>query len=71
MDLKRRTIAKALTWQTLGLISMTGLGYLTTGSLRAAGGLALAAFVTGTVSFVIHERLWARVAWGIHTDRPD
>lgn len=64
MQHPKRTMAKALTWQTTGLFVMAVLGYLTTGSIRAAGGLALASFATGTVTYFIHERIWDRIHWG-------
>ena len=64
MDTKGRTLAKTLTWQTCGLLMMAILGYVTTGSLTAAGGLAVASTVFGTISYILHERLWARIGWG-------
>ena len=70
MQHPKRTVAKALTWQTSGLFVMATLGYLTTGSMRAAGGLALASFATGTVTYFIHERIWDRIRWG-HISQQD
>lgn len=64
MDHKKRTVAKALTWQLMGFVMMVILGYLATGSINAAGGLAVATFVVGTVTYICHERVWARIAWG-------
>ena len=64
MEQKKRTIIKALTWQSMGFVVMTLLGYLTTGSLRSAGGLAMATFVSGTIMFIIHERVWEKINWG-------
>ena len=64
MDRPIRTLVKALTWQASGLVTMTGIGYLATGSVSAGGGIALASAVTGFVAFFLHERLWARVRWG-------
>jgi len=64
MQHPKRTLAKALTWQTSGFLMMAILGYLTTGSIRAAGGLALASFACGTVTYFIHERIWDRIRWG-------
>ncbi|TPW27055.1 DUF2061 domain-containing protein [Pararhizobium mangrovi] len=46
---------------------MTGLGYLFTGSLSAGGRLALVSMASGTVVYLVHERIWARVAWGRRT----
>jgi len=64
MQHPKRTMAKALTWQTSGLFMMAAIGYLTTGSMRAAGGIALASFSAGTVTYFIHERIWDRIHWG-------
>ncbi|WP_114287475.1 DUF2061 domain-containing protein [Candidatus Halocynthiibacter alkanivorans] len=64
MDSRRRLWAKAITWQVLGLFSMTALGAAFTGSFTAGGYFALAAAAIGLISYVIHERLWARVQWG-------
>lgn len=64
MESTRRTLLKAATWQLTGLASMAVLGYAITGSLEAAGGLALTSMALSTVCYVLHEKLWARVAWG-------
>jgi len=69
MDTRKRTILKALTWQTSGLIMTALIGFLFTGSMTAAGGLAVAGTATGTVTYVIHERLWASVRWGRAQER--
>ncbi|MEM9736177.1 MAG: DUF2061 domain-containing protein [Pseudomonadota bacterium] len=64
MDSTKRTVAKSLTWQTTGLISMAILGYIFTGSLGSAGTLALVSTALGTVTYVLHEKAWARIRWG-------
>ncbi len=64
MDSNLRLIMKSATWQGSGLIVMTGIGYLYTGSVSAGGGIALTSVVVGSVSFFLHEKIWARVAWG-------
>lgn len=64
METKRRTICKAITWQTSGLIVMSLIGYAMTGSFEAATGFAFIVAGLGAVLFVLHERLWSRVAWG-------
>jgi uncharacterized membrane protein len=64
MEQKKRTKIKAQTWQSMGFIVKTLLGYLNTGYLRSAGGLAVATFVTGTIMFIIHERVWEKINWG-------
>ena len=64
MDLPVRTLVKALTWQALGFVSMTLIGYLFTGSLQQGSGIALAACLAGFVAYLLHERLWNAVRWG-------
>ncbi|WP_319022473.1 MULTISPECIES: DUF2061 domain-containing protein [unclassified Meridianimarinicoccus] len=63
-DTPLRTLAKTLTWQGLGLLSMTLIGLAITGSVAAGGTIALIGAGVGTVCYVLHERLWARVRWG-------
>jgi len=65
METTLRSIVKALTWQALGLVTMTAIGYAVTGSARAGGAMALASAAIGLVAFIFHERLWARVRWGM------
>lgn len=64
MESTIRTIAKAVSWQLLGLLTMTLIGYLFTGSVAAAGSLAIVTAVIGAVCYVFHERAWNRIAWG-------
>ena len=64
MESPTRTIAKAVSWQLLGLLSMTLIGYLFTGSVAAAGSLAVVTTIIGAVCYVLHERVWNRIAWG-------
>ncbi|MBK0399291.1 DUF2061 domain-containing protein [Limibaculum sp. M0105] len=64
MDTTARTIAKAVCWQALGVVVMTLLGYLFTGSVGAGGALAVTSAAIGTVNYVAHERVWARISWG-------
>lgn len=64
METHTRSIVKAISWQMLGLVTMTLLAWLTTGDLLAAGGLALAGAISGFVCYILHERAWARIYWG-------
>lgn len=64
MDTKIRTVAKAVTWQILGLISMSALAFWQTGSLRGAVSLAVSASLLSIGVYVLHERLWGRIRWG-------
>ena len=64
MDSPRRTAAKAITWQAMGLLVMTGIGYGVTGSVGAGGSIAVLGAGVRTVYYVVHERVWARIRWG-------
>ena len=64
MDTARRTLAKAISWQTLGLAAMTLIGYLYTGSASQGGAIALTGMAAGFLTYFLHERAWARVRWG-------
>lgn len=68
METARRQIAKAVSWQTMGLATMTVIGYLLTGSVDVAGSFAVISAAVGLVAFVLHERLWARISWGLLQD---
>lgn len=64
METRRRSLAKAAIWQGLGLVSMSVIGWLVTGSIGLAGGLAVANVAVGFVCYLLHERLWAQITWG-------
>jgi len=64
METPKRTLAKAISWQLLGLFSMVVIGWLFTGSLTAAGTMAVVTTICGLVCYVLHERAWNRIAWG-------
>lgn len=64
MESPKRTLVKALTWQGLGLATMTGIGYLVTGSPGAGGTIALVSAAIGALFYIAHERIWARIGWG-------
>lgn len=64
MDSKIRTIAKAITWQILGLVSMSALAFWQTGSIGGALTLAFSASLMSIGVYVLHERAWGRIRWG-------
>ena len=64
MDTPKRTIAKALCWQALGLAAMLLIGYAYTGSFSQGGAIALTGMASGFVTYFLHERAWAKVRWG-------
>lgn len=68
METTRRTIAKAVSWQTVGLFVMTAITYVVTGSVSDGGLIAVVGCTCGMVMYVLHERVWANIAWGRQRD---
>lgn len=64
MDTRSRTLLKALTWQLLGIVTMTALSYPHTNSVWQALTIAASASASGFAFFVVHESIWNRVRWG-------
>jgi uncharacterized membrane protein len=65
METRTRTMLKSLTWQMLGIVTMTALGYSQIGSLSGALSIAFSASAMGFVFFFVHERVWSRIGWGL------
>ena len=64
MESRTRTVAKAITWQLLGLCTMSLLAWFQTGSVTGAFSFAFSAALVGFVMFFVHERIWGFVSWG-------
>ncbi|MBA90715.1 MAG: hypothetical protein CMJ43_08530 [Phyllobacteriaceae bacterium] len=71
MESRLRTVAKAATWQMLGLVTMSLLAWFQTGSIAGAFTFAASAALVGFVMFFIHERVWGFVRWGCQGSRAD
>jgi len=57
---KQSILLKALTWQALGLLSMTLIGYFVAGDWRIGGVVALISAAISFVLFLFHEWVWNR-----------
>jgi len=68
METKTRTITKAVMWQIMGLISMSTIAYIFTGSIGQGGTIALAGAAFSFFMYVIYERAWGRIGWGFADD---
>jgi uncharacterized membrane protein len=69
VETTRRAVAKAASWQALGLVVMTAITYPITGSVAEGGLVAILGAATGMLTYVLHEKAWANIAWGIRFDR--
>lgn len=48
----------------MGLVMMTLVGLVATGSAAIGGGMALVNAAIGLTLYVVYERIWAGIAWG-------
>lgn len=64
METRRRSVVKAVIWNVIGLICMSLVGYVATGSLGAGGLMAVINTAIGFTLYLIYERIWAGVHWG-------
>lgn len=64
MDSNIRLIVKSVSWQVMGILVMTLIGYVFTGSVSAGGAIAVAGAVTGLCTYFLHEKAWSMVSWG-------
>jgi len=64
MDSTFRIVIKGVSWQVLGIMTMTLLSYLHTGSFVSALSIASSAALSSFVFFFAHEKVWNMVRWG-------
>ena len=63
--LVRRSVVKAVTYRLVIMCLDFVTIYLFTGAARIAVGFMIASNVYTTIAYLVHERLWSRVTWGI------
>lgn len=68
METGIRSMVKAVMWQAMGLGTMLIVGILYTGSIAAGGAMAGINTLVGLATYMIYERIWARVTWGRPVD---
>ncbi|HEV2545881.1 MAG TPA: DUF2061 domain-containing protein [Stellaceae bacterium] len=61
----QRSFVKAMTYRILIMAMDFTTIYLFTGAVRIALGFMVASNIYTTVAYVLHERLWARIPWGL------
>ncbi|MCZ4267297.1 DUF2061 domain-containing protein [Rhodobacteraceae bacterium R_SAG6] len=66
METRGRSLVKAIVWNVIGLISMTVVGFVATGSFSAGGLMAGINTALGFTTYLIYERVWAGIRWGRH-----
>ena len=61
----RRSVVKAITYRVLIMALDFATIYLFTGRVAVAAGFMVASNVYTTLAYLLHERLWAHVGWGL------
>lgn len=64
MESGKRTLVKTIVWQLMGLISMSLVGFIITGSFVSGGMLAIVNTGIGIVMYISYERIWSKINWG-------
>ncbi|MBY5973200.1 DUF2061 domain-containing protein [Pseudooceanicola marinus] len=64
METPQRSLVKAVLWTLLGLLMMSLVGLMFTGSAQLGGAMALVNAALGLLCYMGYERIWARVRWG-------
>lgn len=66
METRIRTLVKSALWTLLGLLVMSLVGLLFTGSAMLGGAMAIVNAALGFVMYLAYERIWTRIRWGYH-----
>ena len=64
-DLMGRSVIKAITYRIVIMILDFATIYLFTRTLKVALGFMIVSNLYTTVAYFVHERMWARVKWGL------
>lgn len=62
---RARSLAKTTSWRILASLDTFALSWLVTGKFHLAGAIASLEIITKMVLYYLHERGWARIAWGV------
>jgi len=65
VTLRRRSIAKTLSWRFLASLDTFFLSWLITGNFIFAGSIASAEVLTKMGLYYLHERGWDSIRWGL------
>ncbi len=63
-ELKRRSIAKAVSWRTTGTIDTMIISFVITGSFTAAVSIGVIEVFTKIALYYAHERAWNKINFG-------
>ena len=64
MEIYKRTLMKAVTWELSGIIVLSILNYIVFGQAWSSAWVALGYGVLRVGMYYGHERLWKHICWG-------
>ena len=59
-----RSVAKAVSWRTVGTLDTIIVSYFITGSLVMAASIGTIEVITKMILYYVHERVWNRLSFG-------
>ena len=59
-----RSVAKSLSWRTIGTLDTILISWIITGKLDLAFSIGGIELVTKMVLYFFHERIWNTIKWG-------
>lgn len=65
VELVRRSVVKAITYRLVIMALDFTTIYVLTGNLNASAGFMVASNVYTMIAYLVHERIWAHVQWGV------
>lgn len=66
MESRKRSLVKAVIWNLIGLLMMSLVGLIATGSAAVGGVMAVINTAIGFTLYLVYERVWSNVRWGRH-----
>ena len=63
-ETKRRSMAKAISWRTIGTLDTVIISYVLTGQIKTALSIGGIEIFTKMILYFFHERIWNTIKWG-------
>ena len=60
-----RSLAKTFSWRMFASLDTFAIGWIVTGNITFGASIASLEVLTKLVLYYLHERAWARIAWGV------
>ena len=64
MNTIKRSLAKTVSWRTVGSIDTMVITYIVTGNWKFGLAVGSVEVMSKIILYYIHERIWERIKWG-------